>query len=72
MVEPNIPNENPHRLTVLAAVQVAIAVVCGLWVGHVVDWPVAVHVFLAVLTFFTSANRATLVKRRCAHCGHRR
>ncbi|OBH20419.1 hypothetical protein [Mycolicibacter sinensis] len=69
MVEPNNPSEKPRHFA--PTLQVAIAMACGLLVAETVDWVTAVHVLLAVLSVFTSINRAATANRRCAHCGHR-
>lgn len=72
IVKPNPPEQNPRRLIASPALQVAIAMTCALVVAQAVDWVTAVHVLLAVLTLFTSVNRAAaLPNRRCARCGHR-
>lgn len=70
MVDPKSPNEKPGGVSASAALQVAIAVACALVVAAVVDWVSAVHVLLAVLSVFTSVNRAARVNRRCARCGY--
>lgn len=70
-VDPKTPNEKPRRVVASAALQVAIAVACALVVAQAVDWITGAHVLLAVLTVFTSANRAALESQRCARCGHR-
>lgn len=78
MVRPNTPDQNPPRWGVTAAVtlQVTIAVACALVAGQLANAATAVHVLLAVLTLFTSANRATSPPASpppttCARCGHR-
>lgn len=73
MVRPNIPDQNPPPRGVSAspALQVTIAVACALVVAQAADWVTAAHVLVALLTLFTSTNRAALPSRRCARCGHR-
>lgn len=70
MIEPCSPNENPRRRIASATMQVMIAAVCALVVAQGAGWETAVHVFLAVLTLFTSVNRAVLPRQQCARCGH--
>ena len=72
MVEPNSSSQNPPRgVRISPPLQVALAVACALVIAQAVDWATAAHVLLAVLTLFTSANRAALSNRRCTRCGHR-
>lgn len=70
ILNPKTPNEKPQQ-PASAALQVAIAVACALVVAQAVDWTTGAHVLLAVLTVFTSANRAALERQRCTRCGHR-
>jgi hypothetical protein len=72
MIDPKIPNEKPYRSAASPSLQVAIAIACALVVAQAVDLVTATHVLLALLTLFTSVNRAAaLPNQRCARCGHR-
>jgi hypothetical protein len=70
MVRPSTPDQNPRGGNASPTLQVMIAVTCALVVAQAADWVTAAHVLVAVLTLFTSTNRATLPNRRCARCGH--
>ncbi|TXH14910.1 MAG: hypothetical protein E6R02_00120 [Gammaproteobacteria bacterium] len=72
MVRPNTSDQNPRGVNASPALQLTIAVACALVVAQAVDAVTAAHVLVAVLTLFTSFNRAALPPvRRCARCGQR-
>lgn len=72
MVRPNTSDQNPRGVNASPALQLTIAVACALVVAQAADAVTAAHVLVAVLTLFTSFNRAALPPvRRCARCGQR-
>lgn len=72
MVRPNTSDQNPRGVNASPALQITIAVACALVVVQAADGATAAHVLVAVLTLFTSFNRAALPPvQRCARCGQR-
>jgi hypothetical protein len=71
IVGPSTPNTNPSQPNPVPVFQITIALACALLIAQTVDWATAAHVLLAILTVFTSANRAAPPTRHCTHCGHR-